>query len=117
MLILELGGNDGLRGIPAYATKTNLQSIIGRVKSKYPSARIVVAGMRMPPNMGQQYTAEFKSIFPQLAQQNHAALVPFLLEGVGGRPELNQPDHIHPTSAGHRIVAENVWKILKPLLH
>lgn len=117
VLILELGGNDGLRGIPAYATKTNLQLIIDRVKHSYPRAQILVAGMQMPPNMGQQYTAEFKSIFPELAEQNHAALVPFLLEGVAGKPELNQTDHIHPTREGHEIIAENVWTILKPLLH
>jgi acyl-CoA thioesterase-1 len=72
--------------------------------------------MQMPPNMGKTYTSAFKNIFPALAKKNHAALVPFLLEGVGGRAELNQPDHIHPTAAGHRIVAENVWKVLQPIL-
>jgi acyl-CoA thioesterase-1 len=116
VLILELGGNDGLRGIPTATTATNLQMIIDRVKQKYPHAQIVVAGMRMPPNLGETYTTAFKDIFPTVAKKNQAALVPFLLEGVGGRPELNQPDHIHPTAAGHRIVAENVWKVLKPVL-
>jgi acyl-CoA thioesterase-1 len=116
VLILELGGNDGLRGVPTSATATNLQTIIDRVKQKYPSAQIVIAGMQMPPNLGEEYQTAFKNIFPNLATNNHAALVPFLLEGVGGKPELNQPDHIHPTAAGHRIVAENVWKALQPVL-
>jgi len=116
VLILELGGNDGLRGIPPSTTETNLQLIIDRVKQKYPHAEIVIAGMRMPPNMGEAYTTAFKGIFSALVKSNHAALVPFLLEGVGGKPELNQPDHIHPTAAGHRVVAENVWKVLKPVL-
>jgi acyl-CoA thioesterase-1 len=116
VLILELGGNDGLRGIEVATTKANLQSIIDRVKQKYPDAKIVVAGMQMPPNMGEDYTTAFRKLFPELAEKNQAALVPFLLEGVGGKPELNQPDHIHPTVEGHKIVAENVWKVLKPVL-
>ena len=116
VLILELGGNDGLRGIPPSATATNLQMIVDRVKEKYPQAQVIIAGMQMPPNMGEAYTTAFRDIFSTLAKNNHAALVPFLLEGVGGRPELNQADHIHPTAAGHRIVAENVWKVLKPAL-
>ena len=116
VLVLELGGNDGLRGIPVGVTRTNLQSIIDRTRQKYPDARIVVAGMQMPPNMGAEYTAAFEKIFPELARANNAALVPFLLDGVGGRPELNLPDLIHPTAEGHKIVAENVWKALRPLL-
>jgi acyl-CoA thioesterase-1 len=116
VLILELGGNDGLRGIPAATTKTNLQSIIDRVKEKYPDAKIIVAGMQMPPNMGEAYTTAFRNLFPELAEKNQATLIPFLLEGVGGKPELNQPDHIHPTAEGHKIVAENVWKVLMPTL-
>lgn len=116
VLILELGGNDGLRGIPVSATRTNLQGIIDRVKQKHPAAQIVVAGMQMPPNMGDEYTSEFRKIFPELATRNHAALIPFLLEGVGGKPELNQADRIHPTAAGHKIVAENVWKVLEPVV-
>jgi acyl-CoA thioesterase I len=116
VLVLELGGNDGLRGVPVSATETNLQTIIDRVKQKYPPAQIVIAGMQMPPNMGETYTGAFKKIFPDLASRNRSALVPFLLEGVGGDPKLNQPDHIHPTAEGHRIVAENVWKVLQPVL-
>jgi len=116
VLVLELGGNDGLRGLPAAATKTNLQAIIDRTKQKYPQARIIIAGMQMPPNMGAEYTAAFANVFPDLAKANNAALIPFLLEGVGGKPELNLPDLIHPTAEGQKIVAENVWKVLKPVL-
>lgn len=116
VLILELGANDGLRGIPVESTRKNLQAIINRVKEKYPGARIILAGMRMPPNLGQTYTESFQKIFPRLAKQNHAALIPFLLEGVAGNPRLNQPDGMHPTAQGQHIVAENVWKVLKPVL-
>lgn len=116
VLVLELGGNDGLRGIPATATRTNLQAIIDRTRQKYPQAQIVVAGMQMPPNMGADYNVAFAKVFPDLAKANNTALVPFLLEGVGGKPELNLPDMIHPTVEGHKIVAENVWKVLKPVL-
>jgi acyl-CoA thioesterase-1 len=116
VLILELGGNDGLRGVPPAATRTNLQAIIDTAKKARPNMKIVIAGMRLPPNLGQDYTGAFEKIYPALARENRAALVPFLLEGVGGRPELNATDQIHPTAEGHQIVAENVWKILKPLL-
>ena len=115
-LVLELGGNDGLRGIPLHTTRANLQSIIDRTKKKYPQAQIVVAGMQMPPNLGPEYTAQFRAIFPYLAKENSIALIPFLLEGVGGVAELNLSDAIHPTPEGHRVVAENVWKVLKPVL-
>jgi acyl-CoA thioesterase-1 len=116
VLVLELGGNDGLRGLPVTATQTNLQAICDRVKHKYPQAEIIVAGMQMPPNMGDDYTSAFRNLYPDLAAANHAGLIPFLLAGVGGIPELNQPDHIHPNVAGHKIVADNVWKVLHPLL-
>jgi len=116
VLLLELGGNDGLRGIPPAATKTNLQAMIDRTREKYPQARVVILGMKMPPNMGAEYQAQFENIFPDLAKKNQAPLVPFLLEGVGGKPELNRPDRIHPTPEGHRILATNVWKVLEPLL-
>jgi acyl-CoA thioesterase I len=116
VLLLELGGNDGLRGIPPENTKTNLQAIIDKAKKKYPGVRIVLAGMQMPDNMGPDYTARFKDVYPALAKENHAVLIDFLLEGVGGKPELNLPDRIHPTAEGHRIVANNVWRVLKPLL-
>jgi acyl-CoA thioesterase-1 len=116
VLVLELGGNDGLRGIPVAATRTNLQAIIDRTRQKYPQAQIVVAGMQMPSNMGSEYTTAFAKIFPDLAKANRAVLVPFLLEGVGGKPELNLPDMIHPTAEGQKIVAGNVWKVLRPVL-
>ena len=114
VLVLELGANDALRGISLDLTKKNLQAIIDSTKNKYPNVKIVVAGMLAPPNLGEEYTDKFRSIFTVLAKD--ALLVPFLLEGVGGVPELNLSDGIHPTAEGHKIVAENVWKVLKPLL-
>lgn len=116
VLIVELGGNDGLRGIPPAETKKNLQGIIDKAKQKYPQVRVVVAGMQMPPNMGEDYTKAFAEVFPSVAQANKAILIPFLLEGVGGKADLNQPDGIHPTPKGHEVVAENVWKVLGPVL-
>ena len=116
IFILELGANDGLRGIPLAQTKKNLQDIIDKVKAKYPEAKLIFAGMQIPPNMGQTYSTEFRDMFGELAEKNSMALIPFLLEGVGGEPELNQEDGIHPTAEGHRIVAENVWKELEKLL-
>lgn len=115
VFVLELGGNDGLRGIPLSVTRKNLQAIIDNVKAKYPGAKIVLAGMQIPPNMGQDYTQIFKGIYPELAAKNNIALIPFLLEGVGGNPDLNQQDGIHPNAEGAKIVAQNVWKILKEI--
>ena len=116
VFILELGANDGLRGIPVEETRKNLQSIIDKVKTKYPDAKLVLAGMQIPPNMGQQYAGQFQRIYPELAQQNNMTLIPFLLEGVGGEAKLNLEDGIHPTPEGHQIVAMNVWNVLKPVL-
>lgn len=116
ILILELGGNDGLRGIPVSETRANLQSIIDRAREKHPKIKILLAGMKMPANMGADYTTDFEKVFAEIAQKNKTALVPFVLENVGGKAELNQPDRIHPTPAGHQIVAENIWPFLKPLL-
>jgi acyl-CoA thioesterase-1 len=116
VFVLELGANDGLRGIPLAETKKSLQAIIDKVKTKYPQAKLVLAGMQLPPNMGQAYATEFKDIYPTLATKNNAALIPFLLQGVGGEARLNQGDGIHPTAEGHRIVAENVWQVLKGVL-
>ena len=116
VLLLELGGNDGLRGIPVEVTRTNLQTIIDRTKSKFPRARVVILGMQMPPNMGAEYAGSFQKVYPDLAKKNNATLVPFLLEGVGGKPEFNLPDQIHPTAAGQKILADNVWKFLRPVL-
>ena len=116
VLVLELGGNDGLRGLPAETTGKNLQAIIGRSREKYPDVKILLAGMQVPPNMGHDYAKQFNAIFADIAKKNKAALVPFVLEGVGGVPALNLPDGIHPTAKGHEIVAANVWKVLAPLL-
>ncbi len=113
VFVLELGANDGLRGLPVSATTANLQAIIDTVKAKCPNAKLVLLGMQVPPNMGAIYVANFKAIFPQLAAKNNMALVPFLLKGVGGVPALNQKDGIHPTAAGAKIVGQNVWEILR----
>ena len=115
IFVLELGANDGLRGIPLNVTQKNLQTIIDKVKSKYSSAKIVLAGMQIPPNMGPEYTTKFKKIYPELASLNNIKLIPFLLDGVGGNLELNQQDGIHPNETGEKIVAENVWKVLREL--
>ena len=116
VLVIELGGNDGLRGLQPTATQTNLQGIIDRTRARYPRAEIVLAGMQMPPNLGLEFTEAFRRVYPEVARSNHLVLIPFLLEGVGGRPELNQTDGIHPTVEGHRRVAETVWKYLQPAL-
>ena len=116
ILILELGANDGLRGINLTETRQNLQAIIDRVRAKNPETIVILAGMQIPPNMGPEYTAEFRKIFPELAEMNNAYLIPFLLKDVGGIPELNQDDGIHPTREGHLIVAQNVWEVLAPIL-
>lgn len=116
VFVLELGGNDGLRGINLDLTYKNLQGIIDSVRNRYPRAAVVIEGMKVPPNLGIDYTANFSKIFPRLAQKNNVLLIPFLLDGVGGKPSLNQADGIHPTKEGHRIVAEYVWKYLRPLL-
>ncbi len=116
IFILELGANDGLRGLPLNETKKNLQFIIDRVNEINPNVTILLAGMMVPPNLGQDYTEEFRSIFPDLARENEIFLIPFLLNGVAGDPNLNLPDGIHPTPEGHKIVANTVWEFLKPQL-
>ncbi len=116
VFVLELGGNDGLRGIEPAVSLKNLQGIIDRVRVKNPAVKILLAGMQMPPSLGPDYTRDFAAIYPALAEKNQLALVPFLLEGVGLRADLNQPDGIHPTAEGHAVVAETVWKYLAPLL-
>jgi acyl-CoA thioesterase-1 len=116
VLVIELGGNDGLRGLPVKSLKANLQAIIDKTKAKNPTARIVIAGMQIPPNLGADYAANFARVYAELARENNAVLIPFLLEGVGGHRDLNQQDLIHPTAAGHRIVAELVWRTLEPIL-
>ena len=116
VFILELGANDGLRGLPVSETIQNLQAITDSVKARYPNAKLVLLGMQVPPNMGNVYANNFKNIFPAFATKNHMALVPFLLQGVGGIPSLNQHDGIHPTPAGAKILANNIWQVLKTQL-
>lgn len=116
VFVLELGPNDGLRGLPLEQTEKNLQSILNKVKSKYPKAKLVIAGMMVPPNMGPEYSEKFTRIFPELARKNNATLIPFLLKDVAGHEKLNQGDGIHPNNAGHKIVADNVIKVIEPLL-
>lgn len=116
VFVLELGANDGLRGIPLRETKKNLQAIIDKVKAKYPGAKLVMAGMQMPPNMGPSYTKEFRELYPELAKKNNMTLIPFLLQGVADVPRLNQEDGNHPTAEGHRVVAGNVWEAIKGIL-
>jgi acyl-CoA thioesterase-1 len=116
VFVLELGANDGLRGIPLQETRSNLQAIIDTVRASNPDVRILLAGMESPPNMGKTFTDGFRKIFPEVAKRNGVALIPFLLEGVAGEPSLNQSDGIHPTAEGHRILMENTWAVLKDLL-
>jgi acyl-CoA thioesterase I len=116
VLVIELGGNDGLRGIAPDLAQQNLQAIIDKAQAKYPAIKIVLAGMEAPPSMGQDYTRAFRQIYPALAQKNQVALIPFLLDKVGGIAELNLPDGIHPTAQGHQLVAQTVWQTLRPVL-
>jgi len=116
IFILELGANDGLRGLPVSETEKNLQLIIDKVKVKYPHTKIVLAGMMVPPNMGEDYTHEFKAIYPRLAKKNNAILIPFILDGVAGDSELNQPDGIHPNVKGHKIIAKNLYPVMVQLI-
>ncbi len=116
IFVLELGANDGLRGIPLDETRNNLQTIIDVVRKKNSETKIVLTGMQIPPNMGMEYATGFKNIFPELASKNDIYLIPFLLENVGGIPELNQADGIHPTVEGQQILAENVWEVLEGLV-
>jgi acyl-CoA thioesterase I len=116
VFVLELGANDGLRGIPPTESEKNLQAIVDKVKAKYPEAKLVMLGMEVPPNMGGKYAAQFRAIFKQVAEKNNMAFVPFMLEGVAGMPELNLRDGIHPTAKGYKIVANNVWEVLEGML-
>jgi acyl-CoA thioesterase-1 len=116
VFVLELGANDGLRGIPPQSTKDNLQAIIDKVKAKYPNVKIVLAGMEIPPSMGGSYAAQFRVVFRQLAEKNDLAFIPFLLEGVAGERSLNQGDGVHPTAKGQEILAKNTWEVLKEVL-
>lgn len=116
IFILELGANDGLRGIPTKKTIENLLGIIDKLKSTYPDCKIIIAGMMVPPNMGQDYANKFAGIYSEIVKSTNAAFIPFLLEGVAGDPDLNLSDGIHPNSEGHKIVAKNVMAVLEPFL-
>ncbi|MCA4898409.1 MAG: arylesterase [Bacteroidota bacterium] len=116
IFVLELGANDGLRGLPLDQTRKNLQGIIDKVKAKYPKVKIVMTGMMVPPNMGTKYSNEFKVIYPELAKKNNATLMPFLLEGVAGDEKLNQADGIHPTAKGHEVVARKLGDIIAKII-
>ena len=116
VIVIALGGNDGLRGVNPGVTRDNLQAIIDHARQKQPAIRIVLAGMQMPANMSGEFMQNFRDIFPELAARNSVGLVPFLLEGVGAVPELNQADLIHPTARGQSVIAATVWKYLQPAL-
>jgi acyl-CoA thioesterase I len=116
IFVLELGANDGLRGINVKETEKNLQQIIDTVRKTSPETKVVLTGMQIPPSMGPKYTSEFQKMFTDLAAKNQTILIPFLLEGVAGHPKLNQPDGIHPTAEGYKVVVENVWKVIQPLI-
>ncbi|RKQ51093.1 acyl-CoA thioesterase-1 [Roseivirga pacifica] len=116
ILMLELGGNDGLRGLSLEETEKNLKAIIDKVRAANADTKIILAGMQIPPNLGQDYTTQFKNLFPKVAEDKGVAFIPFLLENVGGDKNLNLSDGIHPNEEGHKIVVETVWEALKPLL-
>ena len=116
VFVLELGGNDALRGLKPDETAKNLTAIVAKVRAKYPSVKIILSGMEAPRNMGNTYIKAFHDVYPTLAKAENLPLIPFILEGVGGIAELNQKDGIHPTAAGNRIVLETIWRTLKPIL-
>lgn len=116
VFVVALGGNDGLRGVPVRETEENLERIVEAVRKKCPDALVVIAGMQMPANVGQEFRTAFAEVFPRVAAKCRALFIPFLLEDVGGRPEMNQDDLIHPNVEGQKRVAQNVWKVLEPAL-
>jgi acyl-CoA thioesterase-1 len=116
VLILALGINDAFRGVPIEQVRSNLQAIIEQTRARHPNVSIIIAGMQLPLESNDGYVRSFGEIFGALAEKNRAALIPYLLEGVGGDPELNLPDRIHPNAAGQRVLAENVWRVLEPIL-
>ncbi|MCY3594842.1 MAG: arylesterase [Bacteroidetes bacterium] len=116
VLVVALGANDGLRGLPPTMTKSNLIQIIRQAREANPNVSILIAGMQVPPNLGPIFQEEFREIYPSIAEEMDTELIPFLLEGVGGVTELNQADRIHPNAAGQRKLADTVWKALAPIL-
>jgi len=115
IFILELGINDAFRGVPIAEIRSNLQAIIDQVKARNPKVRIIIAGMQPPNYASDHYVFAFGQIYTDLAAKNNAVLLPYLLEGVSGDPLLNQPDRVHPNAAGHKILVENVWRVLEPI--
>jgi acyl-CoA thioesterase-1 len=115
IFVLELGINDAFGGVPIAQIRNNLQAIIDRVKERNPNVRVIIAGMQLPNYASDDYLFAFGQLYADLAAKNNATLIPYLLEGVGGDPALNQPDHVHPNAAGQRILAENVWRVLEPI--
>lgn len=116
LFVLALGGNDGLRGIPVEETESNLNAIIDLVREHHPGAQIVLFGIDAPPNMGESFRTAFRESFSRVAENQGVPLLPFFIEGVGGVPELNQADGIHPTEEGHKLIAENAWEFLLPFI-
>ncbi|MEY2483886.1 MAG: acyl-CoA thioesterase [Verrucomicrobiota bacterium] len=116
IFILELGINDAFRGVAIEQMRSNLQAIIDQTRARYPGVAIVVAGMQLPLYANDDYVRAFGEMFGALAEKNRAALIAYLLAGVGGDPELNQPDRVHPNAAGQRVLADNVWRVLEPIL-
>jgi acyl-CoA thioesterase I len=116
VVVVETGANDGLRGLPVDATRATIGNVLARIRRERPDAKILLVQMEAPPNLGPEYTSTFRAMFPDLAREHGATLLPFLLEGVAGEPRLNQSDGIHPNNAGEKIVAENVWRVLQPIL-
>jgi acyl-CoA thioesterase-1 len=116
ILVIELGINDAFRGVPVETIRANLQAIIDQTRAKSPDAQIIIAGMQVPLFANDPYVRDFSQLFPDLAEKNNAALIPFFLERVGGDPTLNQGDRIHPNAAGQRVLAETVWRVLEPVL-
>lgn len=116
VFVLSLGANDGLRGLELDETEKNLQQIIDKVSERHPEAHIILSGMKIPPNMGEDYTERFQQVYTRLADENDIAFIPFLLEGVAGEEDLNLDDGIHPNPEGHKIIAETVWEVLREKL-
>jgi acyl-CoA thioesterase-1 len=116
VIVVETGANDGLRGLPITATSATIGSVLDRIRRDRPTAALLLVQMEAPPNMGPDYTHAFRAMFPALAREHGATLLPFLLENVAGRTNLNQSDGIHPNNAGERIVTDNVWRALQPVL-
>jgi acyl-CoA thioesterase-1 len=115
IFILELGINDAFRGVPIAEIRNNLQAIVDQVKARNPNVRIIIAGMQLPNYAEDDYVFAFGQIYADLAAKNSAALIPYLLEGVGGDPLLNQPDRVHPNAAGQKVLADHVWRVLEPI--